>query len=82
MDSFWEAIAGANVNLNWLIKIRSGLEKIEKKQEKVKLKKLSSLSRNLSIKRFNEHLPHFQFKSDFFCIVILSVQILKFYRRS
>ena len=35
MDSFWEAIAGANVNLNWLIKIRSGLEKIEKKQEKL-----------------------------------------------
>ena len=82
MDGFWEAIAGANVNLNWLIKIRSGLEKIEKKQEKVNWKKLSSLSRNLSIKRFNEHLAHFQFKSDFFCIVILSVQILKFYRRS
>ena len=28
MDSFWEVIAGANVNLNWLIKIRSHLDKI------------------------------------------------------
>ena len=28
MDSFWEVIVGANVNLNWLIKIRSHLDKI------------------------------------------------------
>ena len=71
MDSFWEVIAGANVNLNLLIKIRSHLDKLEKEQEKVLWKKLSSLSRNLNLKkmvfeRFNEHLPHFQFKSDFF----------------
>ena len=80
-------MAGANVDLNWLIKVRSHLDKIEKKHEKFKRKKLSSLSRNSSLKkmvfeRFNEHLPHFQFKSDFFCIVILSVQILKIYTRS
>ena len=71
MDSFWEEIAGANVDLNWLVKVRSHLDKIEKEQEKVKRKKLSSLSRNSSLKkmvfeRFNEHLPHFQFKSDYF----------------
>ena len=30
MDSFWEVTASANVNLNWLIKIRSHLDKIEK----------------------------------------------------
>ena len=70
MDSFWGVIAPRNVNLNWLIKVRSHLDKIEKIHEKVKRKKLSSLSRNLSLKkmvfgRFNEHLPHFQFKSDF-----------------
>ena len=73
MDSFWEVIAGANVNLNWLIKIRSHLDKTEKEQEKVKQKKLSSLSRNSSRKnmvfeRFNDHFPHFQFKSDFFVL--------------
>ena len=87
MDSFWEVIAGANVDLNWLIKVRSHLDKIEKEQEKVQQKKLSSLSRNSSLtkmvfERFNEHLLHFQFKSDFFCIVILSVEILKIYTRS
>ena len=78
MDSFWEAIAGANVDLNWLIKVRSHLNKTEKEQEKVKRKKLYSLSRYSSLKkmvfgRFNEH--HLQFKSDIFCIVILSVHI-------
>ena len=51
MDSFWEVIAGANVNLNWLIKIRSHLDKIEKEQEKVKHKKLSSFSGKLSLKK-------------------------------
>ena len=71
MDRFWEEIAGANVDLNWLVKVRSHLDKIEKEQEKVKPKKMSSLSRNSSLKkmvfeRFNEHLPHFQFKSDYF----------------
>ena len=43
MDSFWEVIADTNADLNWLIKVRSHLDKIEKEQEKVKRKKLSSL---------------------------------------
>ena len=30
MDSFWEEIAGANVDLNWLVIVRSHLDKIEK----------------------------------------------------
>ena len=51
MDSFWEEIAGANVDLNWLVKVRSHLDKTEKEQEKVKWKKLSSLSRNSSLKK-------------------------------
>ena len=70
MDSFRKVIADANVNMNWLIKIRSHLDKVEKEQEKVKRKKLSSLCRNSNLKkmvfeRFNEHLSHFQFKLDF-----------------
>ena len=74
MDSFWEVIAAVNVDLNWLTKVRSHLDKIEKEQEKVKRKKLSSLSRNSSLQkmvfeRFNEHLPHFQFKLDFFFVL-------------
>ena len=51
MDSFWEVIAGAHVNLSWLIKIRSHLDKTEKEQEKVKHKKLSSFSGKLSLKK-------------------------------
>ena len=51
MDSFWEVIAGVNLDLNWLIKVRSHFDKIEKEQEKVKLKKLSGLSRNSSLKK-------------------------------
>ena len=35
MDSFLEVLAGANVDLNWLIKVRSHLDKTEKEQEKV-----------------------------------------------
>ena len=74
MDSFWEVIPGANVSLNCLIKIRSHPDKIEKVQEKVKRKMLSSLSGNSSVKkmvfeRFNEYLPHFQFKSHFFLVL-------------
>ena len=71
MGSFCEAIAGANVNLNWLLKVRNHLDKIEKEQEKIKRKKLFSLSGNSSLKkmffgRFNEHLLYFQFKSNVF----------------
>ena len=51
MESFWEVIAGANVSLNWLIKIRSHLNKIEKEQDKVKQIKLSSLLRNSSLNK-------------------------------
>ena len=63
--------AGANVDLNWLVKVRSHLDKIEKEQENVKPKKLSSISRNSSLKkvvfeRLSKQLPHFQFKSDIF----------------
>ena len=75
-----EVIAGANVNLNWIIKIRSHLDKIEKKQENVKRKKFSSLSRNSSLKKMSTSFI-FDSNQTFFCIVILSVQILKTYTR-
>ena len=80
MDTFLEVIAGANVNLNWIIKIRSHLDKIEKEQENVKRKKFSSLSRNSSLKKMSTSFI-FDSNQTFFCIVILSVQILKTYTR-
>ena len=39
MNSFWEAIAGANGNLNCLLTVRSHLDKTEKEQEKITRKK-------------------------------------------
>ena len=52
MNSLWEAIAGTNIDLNWLLKVRSHLDKIGKEQEKTKQKKLSSLSRNWALRNW------------------------------
>ena len=70
MSCFWEAIVDVNVDISWLVKVRNHLDKIEKEQAKTKRKKLASLSRNSHLKRmvlerFDEHLPHFQFKLNF-----------------
>ena len=70
MDSFWVEISGKRIDICWLVKVRGHLEKTEKKQQRIKRKELSTLSGNSSPKemvfeRFNEHLPHFQFKADF-----------------
>ena len=53
-----------------LVRVRGHLDKVAKEQQIIKQKKLSTLSSNSSLKkmvfeRFNEHLPHFQFKADF-----------------
>ena len=70
LSCFWEAIVYVNVDITWLVNVRNHLDKIEKEQAKIKRKSLASLSRNSNLKRivlerFDEHLPHFQFKSDF-----------------
>ena len=70
MDSFWVEINGKRVDICWLVRVRGHLDKVEKEQQRIKQKKLSTLSSNSSLKkmvfeRFNEHLPHFQFKADF-----------------
>ena len=49
MDGFWEAIA--DVDIDWLSKIRTHLDKIRKEQAKTKWKKLTSLPRNYHLKR-------------------------------
>ena len=62
------------VNMNFLFKLRFHFDRIEKKQQKVKLEKLRSLLPNSVYKKlligpFYEHLPHFRFKLEFvkFC---------------
>ena len=73
-DDFGEVIRKTKVNLKFLFRLRFHLDRVEKKQQKIKLKKLRSLSPNsmykkLLTERFYEHLPHFRFKFDFvkFC---------------
>ena len=63
-------ISGKRIDICWLVRVRGDLDKVEKEQQRIKQKKLSTLSSNSSLKkmvfeRFNEHLPHFQFKADF-----------------
>ena len=73
-DDFGQVIRKTKVNVNFLFKLRFHLDRVEKKQQKIKLRKLRSLSPNsvykkLLIEQFYEHLPHFRFKLDFvkFC---------------
>ena len=70
MDSFWVEISGNRIDICWLLKVIGHLDKVEKEQRRIKQRKLSTLSGNSVLKkmvfeRFNEHLPHFQFKTDF-----------------
>ena len=73
-DNFGQVIRKTKVNVNFLFKLRFHLDRVEKKQQKIKFRKLRSLSPNsvykkLLIERFYEHLPHFRFKLYFvkFC---------------
>ena len=36
MDSFWVEIGGTSVNINWLVKVRGHLNKVENEQTKSK----------------------------------------------
>ena len=64
-DDFGEVIRKAKVNVNFLFKLKIHLDRLEKKQQKLKLKKLRSLSpsslyKKLLTEQFYEHLPHFR----------------------
>ena len=70
MNRFWVEISGKRVDICWLVKVRGYLDKVNKEQQRIKQKKLPTLSGTSSLQkmvfeRFNEHLPHFQFKTDF-----------------
>ena len=70
IDSFWEAIADLDVDIDWLVKVRTHLDKTKKKQAKIEQKKSISFSRNsqhkiMVFKRVNEHVSHFQIESEF-----------------
>ena len=40
IDSFWEAIADLDVDIDWLVKVRTHLDKTKKKQAKTEQKKV------------------------------------------
>ena len=74
MDIFWCNIKYAELDITWLLKVKTHLDKLEKIQSKIKRKKLRNMSTNSLLKkmvleRFDEHLPFFKFKYDFnaFC---------------
>ena len=65
-DDFGQVIKKTKVNVNFLFKLRFHLNKVEKKQHKIKLKKLPSLSPNsvYTVAHWTIlwSLPHFRFK--------------------
>ena len=73
-DIFWCDIKCVELDITWLLKVKTHLDKLEKIQSKFKRKKLRNMSTNSLLKkmvleRFVEHLPFFKFKYDFnaFC---------------
>ena len=66
MDCFWEATVDVDVDISCLVKVRNHLDKIEKEHAKTKRKKASLFHlKRMVLERFDEHLSHFQFKTDF-----------------
>ena len=49
MDNFWVEISGKRVDICWLVRVRGHLDKVEKEQQRIKQKKLSTLSSNSSL---------------------------------
>ena len=73
-DIFWCDIKCVELDITWLLKVKTHLDKLEKIQSKFKRKKLRNMSTNSLLKkmvleRFDEHLLFFKFKYDFnaFC---------------
>ena len=82
MDSFWVEISGKRVDICWLVKFRGHLDKVEKGQQRIKHKKLYTLSSNSSLKKwFLNDLMNifltFSLRQTFYRIVALNVQNLK-----
>ena len=72
------------VDVNWLLKVKTHLDKPENIQSKIKRKKLRNMSTNSLHKkvvreRFDEHLPFFKFKYDLEQNVVLNFQTLRIF---
>ena len=74
MDIFWCDVKYVELDITWLLKVKTHLDKLDEIQSTIKWKKLRNMSTNSLLKkmvheRFDEHLPIFKFKYDFdaFC---------------
>ena len=82
MDGFWLEISGKRVDICQLGSVRVHLDKVEKEQQRIKQKKLSTLSSNSSLKKMvlsdlmNIFLT-FSLRQTFYQIAALNVQNLK-----
>ena len=52
MDSFCVEISGKRVDICWLVRVRGHLDKVKKEQQRIKQKKLFTLSSNSSLKKW------------------------------
>ena len=82
MDSFWVEISSKRVDICWLVRVRGHLDKVETGQQRIKQRKLSTLSLNSSLKKWllsdlmNIFLT-FSLRQTFHHIAALNVQNLK-----
>ena len=70
MDRFWVEISGKPVDNCWLVRLEVILTNLIKSNKELSRKSCLLFQVFLAFKkmvfeRFNEHLPHFQFKADF-----------------
>lgn len=66
MDSFWVEIGGRGININWLVKVRSHLNKVENEQTKSKQKRLPALLLFQVILIMNKYFCTFILRQIFF----------------
>ena len=62
IDTFWCHIKYAEVDANWLLKVKTYLDKLEKIQSKIKRKKLKNMSTNSLLK---DRFPFGEMSGDF-----------------
>ena len=82
IGSFWVEISGKCVDICWLVKVRGHLDKVKNEQQRIKQKKLSTLSDNSSLKKwflsdFMKLFLTFSLRQTFYLFEALNVQNLK-----
>ena len=80
--SFWVEVSGKCVDICWLVKVRGHLDKVKNEQQRIKQKKLSTLSDNSSLKKwflsdFMNIFLTFSLRQTFYLFEALNVQNLK-----